>query len=494
MERRIAFKILGVPEDSNAKGIKSAYRRMARQFHPDRYATVDAPTRTALESTMKELTEAYRVLTDAETLKTPSAVPSFGSFLTGKRREIVPVVKTYTEKRGVARNPIVQEPLPPVRIELELEDMCKIEERRVRKEGRLYLRYLQTLRSDRSLSKGKDLVAAADRIVAINAPDDRKKAVMAAYFDSPNNAGIDEMHGAIERVCETGKIDGPEKFELIVRALSYFYLTTPEDFEMIYRILSKLEEQLIAQMDHLGRFLSRNSVILIGGEAVRKGIEITLRYTENLQKLNQSGKDIARNIDIANPLPTYEASLKILFGTPEEKTIMQIVLRLRELTTIKSDMTELTRRVSEYTGNLHDLQWLVGELKPRYPFRECADLDAYEAIERICKTAEELGIGIKSAKKATILVGKLQDRCKPAEEADMAVTLMRRVKETGVVTEGLETFGEFITQKSMREWDQGLIEAHRNIRRRKDIELNFGIIINRSFELGQQPSRAADQL
>jgi len=60
MSKRDYYEILGVPRDSDENAIKSAYRRLARQFHPDVSKADDA------EERFKEVNEAYEVLSDTE--------------------------------------------------------------------------------------------------------------------------------------------------------------------------------------------------------------------------------------------------------------------------------------------------------------------------------------------------------------------------------------------------------------------------------------------
>ena len=61
MEYRDYYKILGVNRDANDKDIKRAYRRLARQFHPD----VNPDDKRA-EEKFKEINEAHQVLSDPE--------------------------------------------------------------------------------------------------------------------------------------------------------------------------------------------------------------------------------------------------------------------------------------------------------------------------------------------------------------------------------------------------------------------------------------------
>lgn len=61
MEYKDYYKILGVDKTADEKEIKKAYRRLARQFHPDMN-----PGDKAAEARFKEINEANEVLSDAE--------------------------------------------------------------------------------------------------------------------------------------------------------------------------------------------------------------------------------------------------------------------------------------------------------------------------------------------------------------------------------------------------------------------------------------------
>lgn len=58
MEFKDYYKTLGVNEDADIKTIKTAYRRLARKYHPDVSSEHDA------EKNFKEVSEAYEVLSD----------------------------------------------------------------------------------------------------------------------------------------------------------------------------------------------------------------------------------------------------------------------------------------------------------------------------------------------------------------------------------------------------------------------------------------------
>ena len=62
MEKRDYYETLGVPRSSSKDEIKSAYRKLAKRFHPD--TNRDDPK--AAEEKFKEISEAYEVLMDPE--------------------------------------------------------------------------------------------------------------------------------------------------------------------------------------------------------------------------------------------------------------------------------------------------------------------------------------------------------------------------------------------------------------------------------------------
>ncbi|MDP3429851.1 MAG: DnaJ domain-containing protein, partial [Desulfomicrobium sp.] len=59
-DKRDYYEVLGVGRSASADEIKSAYRKMALQFHPDRN-----PDNPEAEDKFKEAAEAYEVLGDA---------------------------------------------------------------------------------------------------------------------------------------------------------------------------------------------------------------------------------------------------------------------------------------------------------------------------------------------------------------------------------------------------------------------------------------------
>lgn len=68
------YKTLGVAKDADAKEIKKAYRKLARQYHPDKN-----PNDKKAEEKFKEIGEAYAVLSDPKDRKQYDALRAMGS-------------------------------------------------------------------------------------------------------------------------------------------------------------------------------------------------------------------------------------------------------------------------------------------------------------------------------------------------------------------------------------------------------------------------------
>jgi molecular chaperone DnaJ len=69
------YKTLGVKKDASEDEIKKAYRKLARQYHPDRN-----PGDKEAEEKFKEVSAAHDVLSDPEKRKEYDAGPAFGGF------------------------------------------------------------------------------------------------------------------------------------------------------------------------------------------------------------------------------------------------------------------------------------------------------------------------------------------------------------------------------------------------------------------------------
>ncbi|MBV9109180.1 MAG: molecular chaperone DnaJ [Gemmatimonadetes bacterium] len=69
------YRILGVPENAKADEIKKAYRKLAKQYHPDAN-----PDNAAAAEKFKEISEAYSVLSDDDKRKQYDQMRKLGAF------------------------------------------------------------------------------------------------------------------------------------------------------------------------------------------------------------------------------------------------------------------------------------------------------------------------------------------------------------------------------------------------------------------------------
>ena len=63
------YSILGVSKDVSDKDLKSAYRKLAKTWHPDKFGDKSDKEKREAEEKFKEITEAYNVLSDKDKRK-----------------------------------------------------------------------------------------------------------------------------------------------------------------------------------------------------------------------------------------------------------------------------------------------------------------------------------------------------------------------------------------------------------------------------------------
>ena len=71
------YEILGVAENASDEEIKKAYRKLAKQYHPDNYT--DNPLKELADEKMKEINEAYDAI-QREREKARSSGSSYGAY------------------------------------------------------------------------------------------------------------------------------------------------------------------------------------------------------------------------------------------------------------------------------------------------------------------------------------------------------------------------------------------------------------------------------
>ena len=93
-DKRDYYEVLGVGKDASDDEIKKAYRKMARQYHPDVNKAADA------EAKFKEVKEAYDVLSDGQKR---AQYDQYGHIDPKDWGETVADKRDYYEVLGVAR-------------------------------------------------------------------------------------------------------------------------------------------------------------------------------------------------------------------------------------------------------------------------------------------------------------------------------------------------------------------------------------------------------
>lgn len=97
------YKTLGINKNASAEDIKKAYRKLAREFHPDMVKSED---KKAAEEKFKEINEAYQVLSDPQKKSMydqyGTAAPGFGGGpgFSGQQGQWGPFTYSYSSSGG----------------------------------------------------------------------------------------------------------------------------------------------------------------------------------------------------------------------------------------------------------------------------------------------------------------------------------------------------------------------------------------------------------
>ena len=95
MEYKDYYKILGVEKDADQKTIKKAFRKLAKQYHPDLH-----PDDKKAQDKFKEINGAYEVLSDPKKKQTYDQFGSAGNFSGGMNFDPSQYGYTYTTTGG----------------------------------------------------------------------------------------------------------------------------------------------------------------------------------------------------------------------------------------------------------------------------------------------------------------------------------------------------------------------------------------------------------
>lgn len=90
---RDPYEVLGVSKDATPEEIKSAYRKLAKQYHPDRY--IGNPLADLAAEKFKEINEAYDTLTGGQSTH-------YGSYTSGNGAGEFAQIRNYINMNALA--------------------------------------------------------------------------------------------------------------------------------------------------------------------------------------------------------------------------------------------------------------------------------------------------------------------------------------------------------------------------------------------------------
>ncbi|MDS0524456.1 J domain-containing protein [Clostridium sp. SHJSY1] len=94
------YEILGVKQGASQEEIKSAYRKLVKQYHPDQYR--DNPLQELAQQKLAEVNEAYRILSSGSSnqnsYSTTSSSGSYSSNNTGSYSQDLASARAYLQR------------------------------------------------------------------------------------------------------------------------------------------------------------------------------------------------------------------------------------------------------------------------------------------------------------------------------------------------------------------------------------------------------------
>lgn len=121
MTRQEAYRLLNIPENSNAEQIKQAYKKQAKKYHPDLYQG----DKKFAEDKMKQINEAFELLCKPHTSTTNTSSNSGTSYDYSSKEEAqrrAEAQRKYEEEMQKIRE-------EAERIQKELEEQIKLREK-----------------------------------------------------------------------------------------------------------------------------------------------------------------------------------------------------------------------------------------------------------------------------------------------------------------------------------------------------------------------------
>ena len=96
------YEVLGVKPNASQEEIKSAYRKLVKQYHPDQYR--DNPLQELAEKKLAEVNEAYQMLTNGNTSSSSNSYSSnsYNNTSNGNDTTMLQQARTYLSRGNIS--------------------------------------------------------------------------------------------------------------------------------------------------------------------------------------------------------------------------------------------------------------------------------------------------------------------------------------------------------------------------------------------------------